>query len=181
MITLKDVDDLIDLTLEDCPDERLKIYMRRLMARRRTRPEKYADYFQAYKKVQADEPVKRDGAKDGSIPTHPFGDTPDLPESDVLKGCLTWLRAHHILCDRNNVGAGQMGSSGYHSYGIKDAGDIIGLLPNGTHFEIECKRGSGGKLSKGQQERWRNVVANNGLYFVIHGIGELEYYFEDLI
>lgn len=75
-----------------------------------------------------------------------------------------------------------MGASGYYSYGIRGAGDIIGELQNGMHFEIECKRGSGGRLSLEQQKRMRDVSQiREGYYFVVHGVEELEYYFKDLI
>lgn len=94
---------------------------------------------------------------------------------------MKWLRKHGIMCNRNNTGAGQMGTSGFYSYGIKNGGDIIGLLPTGQHFEIEVKRGKGGRLSKGQQKRMQDIRANNGLYFVVHGLSELEHYFEGLI
>ena len=73
------------------------------------------------------------------------------------------------------------GSSGFYSYGIKDGGDIQGLLSNGIHFEIECKRGKGGRLSKGQQKRMREIQESNGLYFVVHGVPELEYYMGEVI
>jgi len=73
------------------------------------------------------------------------------------------------------VGAGQA------VYGIKHAGDIIGILPNGVHFEIETKRGKGGKLSKGQQERMADVRATGGVYLVVHGVNELEFLMKGLI
>ena len=150
------------------------------VVKKQTRQQKIGDLFTAYKCIKGNKPVKRHGTKDGSIPTHPIIVVPEYPESEVLKFCLVWLRKHGILCNRNNVGAGEMGASGYYSYGIRGAGDIIGLLSNGTHFEIECKAGKGGRLSLAQQKRMRNIRDNNGLYFVVHGIEELEYYFEEL-
>lgn len=148
--------------------------------KRRTREQKIGDYFTAYKCIKENKPVKRDGAKDGSIPTHPVIVVPEYPESKVLGFCLDWLRKHRILCNRNNVGAGEMGTSGYYSYGIRGAGDIIGLLPNGIHFEVECKAGKGGRLSQQQQKRMRDIRKNGGVYLVIHGVEELEYFFEGL-
>jgi hypothetical protein len=121
--------------------------------------------------------------KDGSVMTKPiFNDMPDILESKVLEDCLAWLKSNRIFADRNNVGEGQLGcSDAYYRFGIKNGGDIIGCLPNGRHFEIECKRGRGGKWSKGQQERCVELRENNGLYFLVHGTEELEYYFRDLI
>lgn len=144
--------------------------------KRRTKSQKIKDYFDAFKCIQGDKKVKREGTKDGSIPTHPVVPVPDLSESQVLILCKEWLQKHGILCDRNNVGAGQMGTSGYYSYGIKDAGDLLDLLPNGIHYELECKRGNGGRLSLGQQKRMRQIRENNGIFLIIHGIQELEYY-----
>lgn len=144
--------------------------------KRRTRARKFVDYADAVKAINEGKKVKRSGTKDGSIATHPVVPVSDDPEVYVLNSCLHWLRANNILCDRNNVGAGQIGESGYYSYGIKDAGDITGLLRNGIHFEVECKRGKGGRLSVGQQKRMRLIRENNGLYFVVHSIEELEYY-----
>lgn len=149
--------------------------------KRRTKAEKIADCYTAYECLKEGKPVKRSGAKDGSVPTHPVVDVPDLPESEVLKECLAWLKQHGIYCSRNNVGAGDLTGRGYYaSYGIKNGGDIIGLTSSGQHFEIEIKRGKGGRLSKGQQKRQRNILDNNGIYLVSHGVEELEYYFKGI-
>jgi len=84
-----------------------------------------------------------------------------------------------VLADRLNVGAGHLeGTERFHTYGIPGAGDIIGLLPNGRHFEIECKAGKGGRLSKKQQERREKILNSNGIYVIIHGTNELEYYWK---
>lgn len=150
--------------------------------KRRTKAQKLKDCYDAFKCIREDKKVKREGTKDGSIATHPVIDIPiTKPEKFVLADCLTWLRQHNILCNRNNVGAGEMGASGYYSYGIRGAGDIIGLLKTGQHFEIECKRGNGGRLSLEQQKRMKQIRENNGLYFVVHGLEELEHYFKGLI
>lgn len=146
--------------------------------KRRTNAQKYGDYADAYKAIKEGKPVKRSRSKDGSIVTHPVVPVPaGVPEKFVLEKCLTWLKKKQIFCNRNNVGAGQMADrSGYYVYGIKDGGDLIGLLPDGRHFEIEAKRSNGGRLSLGQQKRMLKIRENNGLYFVVHGIKELEFY-----
>lgn len=113
--------------------------------------------------------------KDGSIATKPVVYCPDIPEKVVVRLCVGWLRWRRIKCDRHDVGSGDFGV-GYATYGIKTAGDIIGLLPDGTHLEIECKKGIGGRLSKGQQKRMEDIRNNNGIYLIIHGIPEIEYY-----
>jgi len=143
--------------------------------------EKNARLFELYR-AERDGVTFRPGAKDGSIPTHPVVPFPDIPESQVLSDCLAYLRARRIVCDRMNVGAGHLeGRDQFHTYGIPGAGDIMGLLRDGKHFEIECKRGKGGRLSKKQQERQEKVLQSNGVYVIVHGIPELEYYFKGLI
>jgi len=151
------------------------------MPKKRSRKEIYGDYAKAIGAIRKGQPVKRGCAKDGSIPTHPMFDKTDWTEAGVLKACIHWLRARGLVADRNNVGTGVMSTSGVHSYGIKGGGDIIGLLKNGRHFEVECKAGKGGRLSKNQRQRMYDIQTSNGLYFVVHSLEELKYYFKDLI
>ncbi len=151
------------------------------MVKTRSKAKTCNDLFDAFKAVREGKKVKRSGTKDGSIATHPVVPVLPLLEAQVLKQCLKWLKIKGILCNRNNVGSGQMGESGFYSYGIKNAGDIVGLLPSGQHFELEIKKGNGGRLSIGQQKRMKDIEKNNGLYFVVHGLPELEYYFAELI
>jgi hypothetical protein len=147
----------------------------------KTRTQKLAEAHTAYQAAKDRTKPKRQ-SKSG-IPTHPVVPCPDLPEREVLKQCLAWLRARRVFCDRHDCGSGP----GHARYGIKGAGDIIGIIPRrcnsliGQHFEIEVKRGRGGRLSKGQQERMRAVRAAGGVYEVVHGVEELEHYFRGLI
>ena len=154
--------------------------------KRRTRAQKFGDYADAVKAINEGKKVKRSGTKDGSIATHPVVPVvADRLEKDILRDCLIWLKTKRLICNRNNVGAGQIldatGVGNIYNYGIKNAGDIVGLLRNGRHFEIETKRGKGGRLSMGQQKRMQLIRGSNGLYFVVHGVEELEYYFKDLV
>ena len=151
------------------------------MARRRKKSEKLADCFDAFRCIRDDIKVKRSGAKDGSVPTHPVMPLPHIPEASVSRDCGEWFRVHGVMMGRNNTGAGAIGSSGFYVYGIKDGGDWIGLRKDGIHLEVECKKGKGGRLSPGQQQRWRDVEANNGIYLIIHGLAELEYYKEFIL
>jgi hypothetical protein len=140
----------------------------------KTRTQKLTEAHTAYQAAKQGTKPKRQ-SKSG-IPTHPVVPCPDLPEREVLKQCLAWLKARRILCDRHDCGSGP----GHARYGIKYSGDIHGYLPDGRGFEIECKRGIGGRLSKGQQERMWAVRASYGIYYVIHGVPELEHYFAEL-
>lgn len=117
--------------------------------------------------------------KDGSVKTVPVLKT-DQSEHQVLAECMSWLRRRNIIADRNNVGMFETGS-GPRRFGIKDAGDIIGLLPSGKHLEIECKRGSGGRLSVEQQKRQQRIIESRGIYLVIHSVAELESMIEPLL
>ena len=150
--------------------------------KRRTNKQKFADLADAYKCVKEGKKVKRLRTKDGSIATHPVMDIV-FPKSEkiVLSMCLEWLKHHHIFCRRSNVGAGEFGTSGYRVYGIVGSADITGLLPNGIRLEVECKAGKGGRLSANQQKWMKNIRSNSGIYLVVHGVEELEHYFEELI
>jgi hypothetical protein len=125
---------------------------------------------------------KPKGRKDGSVGTKPTVPCADVKEDVVLDEVTTWLSMHRILHDRNNTGMGDIGGNGRkYRYGIKDAGDIIGCLPNGKHYELELKRGRGGSWSEGQQKRCAKVELNNGVYLLIHGVPELETMFLPLL
>lgn len=151
--------------------------------KRQTRKQKFNDLANAYQQMRRGEPVKRIGAKDGSIATYPVVPVdPKKLECVVLVECLLWLNRHHVFCQRHDAGTFQNDRGQWGTYGIKGAGDIIGILkPDGRHFEIETKRGSGGRLDIGQQKRMKQVQENGGVYFICHGAEELEYYIGELI
>ena len=116
----------------------------------------------------------------GPISTHPAIPCPTKPEREVQAECIKWLRARRIFCDSHDCGSGDLGY-GWATYGIKGAGDIIGILPGGQHFEIECKTGKGGRLSVGQQKRMEDVRETGGVYLVVHGVEELEYLMKGIL
>lgn len=147
--------------------------------KRQTRAQKYNDLANAVKQMREGKPVKRIGRKDGSIVTKPVVPVRcPYPEKDVLHDCLVWLRRHHIFCNRHDAGTFQNSRGQWGAYGIKGSGDIHGMLKRhgGKHFEIECKHGGGGHLSLDQQKRMRNVLANDSLYFICHGVEELAHF-----
>lgn len=147
--------------------------------KKQTKKQKFFDLATAIGQIKRGEPVRRIGTKDGSIATHPvvYVDPKKL-ESDVLADCLGWLKMHHVFCNRHDSGSFRNDRSQWGTYGIKNSGDIHGMLSlhNGKHFEIETKRGSGGRQTEGQQKRMKDVRANDGLYFIIHGVEELIHY-----
>jgi len=119
------------------------------------------------------------GAKDGSIPTHPIIPVDNTKkEAQILRECLSWLKRRNVYCKRHDAGTFQNQFGQWGAYGIKGSGDIHGMLRKhgGKHYEIECKHGSGGHQNAGQRKRMREVRENNGLYFIVHGVEELEHY-----
>ena len=149
-----------------------------------TRKQKFNDLANAIGQIRKGEKVKRIGVKDGSITTHPVVPVnPKLLEHEVLADCLDWLIEHRVFCNRHDAGTFQNNRGQWGTYGIKGAGDIHGILKNhrGKHFEIETKRGSGGRLDVGQQKRMRDVRDSGGLYFVVHGVEELEHFMEEWV
>lgn len=149
--------------------------------KRRTKIQKFEDCFDAFKCIRENKKVKRSKAKDGSIPTRPIVTVNEnLTEAEVLSQCRVWLNKHGITCWRHDSGTFQNQFGQWGTYGIKGSGDIHGLLPNGIHFEIECKAGKGGRLAANQQKHKKQVKDSNGLYFIVHGKSELEYYFKNL-
>lgn len=136
------------------------------------RKQKLDDCYTAYIATKQGQRPKRE-AKDGSVPTHSVVPVPPLPEADVQDECVKWLKQHRIFHDTHDCGSGH----GHAIYGIKGAGDVIGILPGGKHFELEIKRGVGGRFSLIQQQRLQTVRDAKGFYFIIHGKEELEHYF----
>ncbi|KKL53431.1 hypothetical protein LCGC14_2275550, partial [marine sediment metagenome] len=136
--------------------------------KRRTKKQKFDDLADAIQCIREGKKVKRLRAKDGSIPTKPVVPCPYLPEHEVLGLCLGWLKKRKIFHNRMNNGTFEIGGR-WCTYGIKGAGDILGIIPGGRHFEVEVKKGKGGKLSVAQQKRMQDVRANGGLYVIVHG------------
>ena len=145
--------------------------------------QKFKDLANAIGQIRRGEKVKRVGAKDGSIRTHPVVlIDPEKLEREVLADCLSWLKKHHVFCQRHDSGSFQNEHGQWGCYGIINSGDIHGVVGEyGTHLEIECKRGSGGQLSAGQQKRQKDVNRANGIYYVIHGVEELEHYLGNIV
>jgi hypothetical protein len=150
--------------------------------KRQTKQDKFRDLANAVKQIREGKAVKRIGAKDGSIPTHPVVPVdPDLSEKEVQTACLHWLFKHGIYAKRCDSGSFRNDRNQWGTYGIVGSGDIHCILRNhnGKHLEIECKRGKGGRQSKQQQKRQRDVEYNNGVYLIIHGLPELIFLMEE--
>ena len=133
--------------------------------KQRTKALQYADIADAVKCINEGKKVKRSTYKDGSIPTKPVVVVDETKlERDVKADCLEWLKKHHVFCNLHGCGSFINEHGQQRMYGIKNSGDIHGMLSHydGKHFEIECKRGSGGRQSVGQQKRMKDVRDNGG-------------------
>lgn len=121
------------------------------------------------------------GRRDGGIRTKPVVPCEDLPEADVLKECISWLKKNRVGVKRMNVGAGDMtGRGDYRRYGIKGAADLL-CIYKGLHISVECKRGRGGVLSLNQQEHRDWVQRYGGEYIIAHGSEELEFFMSPIL
>jgi len=151
--------------------------------KRQTKKQRFADFSDAMICLKKGERPHRLGGrrKDGSIPTKPVIPIENpLPEKQVLAECLAWLKRTGIKADRLNNGS-FCTAAGWHTYGIMGGADIVGLLPNGRHLEVEVKKGLGGLLSVAQQKRMKEIQDNQGLFFVVHSVEELERRFNEQV
>ena len=94
-------------------------------------------------------------------------------EDVVLKQCLEYLKMNGIFCWRNNIGCAKVGNR-YMSFGLKGSSDILGILPNGCFFAVECKRERGGRLSEHQKEFLSKINENNGFAICVNSVYDLE-------
>ena len=121
---------------------------------------------------------------DGKAPTKPVVQCPPIPElgdDGVMERVTKWCEASRLLrMNRLNNGAGYLrGRAEYGSYGIPGGADLLGwVIGCGKHIEIECKAGEGGHLRVSQQERMLECWKDGGIYLVVHGVPELEYFID---
>ena len=121
------------------------------------------------------------GRKGGGIPTKPVVPCKDQSEADVTTECVSWLKRHRVGVKRMNVGAGDItGRGDFRSYGIKGASDVI-CIYKGLIIAIEFKKGKGGLLNENQQNFRDWVHRYEGVYLVIHGEPELEFFMPSIL
>ena len=108
-------------------------------------------------------------------------------ESDVLSGCLQWLRLKGVWCWRQNQGAIPVRGGGFRRFvGLKGVADILGVLPRtvcvagearpvtfGNLLAVEAKR-VGENLRADQEEFLRRVNELGGVGVCVHSVRELE-------
>jgi hypothetical protein len=106
-------------------------------------------------------------------------------ESDVLAGCLLYLKLKGVWCWRQNQGAIPLAGGGYRRFnGLKGLADILGILPCrlrvgegevtiGRLLAVEVKR-PGGKARPEQEEFLAKVNELGGLGLCVRSVAELE-------
>ena len=96
------------------------------------------------------------------------------PESEVLSGCLRYLKSRKIYHWRNNVGAVRIAPGRFMSFGKKGSSDILGILPGGRILCVECKASKNGRLSPEQKKFLSDVKELGALALVVRGWWELD-------
>lgn len=96
-----------------------------------------------------------------------------MKESEVLEGCIKYLRARGIFCFRNNVGATKVGTR-FIRFGYPGSSDILGIMPDGRFLAVECKREKGGRLSELQKAFLTAIQINGGVSIVARSVEELK-------
>lgn len=121
-----------------------------------------------------------------------------VPEREILAASLELLRKHPrvAFARRNNTGAGfllyrdtyerlvraghlKASEARYQTYGIKDGGDVIGMLIGGQLLNVECKSDRG-RLSDGQEAFGQAVANGGGLWIVNRSVDELVHLLADV-
>jgi len=93
-------------------------------------------------------------------------------EAVVLRDCLKALHAAGLFVWRNNTGT--LWANGQPvSFGTPGSPDILGILPDGRFFGVECKSITG-KQSAKQKKFEQRVRDNNGVYILARCVAGLD-------
>lgn len=95
-----------------------------------------------------------------------------VPEAVVLRGCLQFLTIQGIFHWRQNTGSTKIDDR-YVKFGEKGIADIIGILPDGVFFAVECKASTGGTQSIDQKKFQQKVDLSNGVYLLVNDLQRL--------
>lgn len=86
-------------------------------------------------------------------------------EAEIQAGIMGYLNTMKIFAWRNNTGGFSPRPGQFLRFGEPGSADILGVLPGGRFFAIECKRV--GKRATPLQAEWlAQVNENGGLGFV---------------
>jgi hypothetical protein len=102
-----------------------------------------------------------------------------MKETTIQNRIITKLQSNGVYCWRNNNGATfdpkmNGGRGGYRSnpQARKGVADIIGILPNGIHLEIEVKTETG-KQSADQAIHQKRVESLGGVYILARSVKDI--------
>jgi hypothetical protein len=98
------------------------------------------------------------------------------PEGAVVRAVLDYLDIRQILWIRNNSGVARPerkdGTKGFVRFGSVGSADIVGCLPGGRFFAVECKSGRG-KLTPAQVEFQKKTIREGGLHIVAYRVEDV--------
>jgi len=95
-----------------------------------------------------------------------------MSEASIQLKIIKFLQTNNIYCWRNanltryDPKTKQYLSNPQHKSGL---GDIVGLLPDGRHLEIEVKK-KGGRQSPHQLIHQKRIEQNNGIYILAYDV-----------
>ncbi|MCB2126041.1 MAG: VRR-NUC domain-containing protein [Rhodobacteraceae bacterium] len=90
----------------------------------------------------------------------------DKSESVILKECLLALSAAGLgICWRQNAGKVQTSKGHWIELGPEGIADIVGILPDGRIYFVECKTRTG--RQREAQKRWQKAVEALGAIYVV--------------
>ena len=87
-------------------------------------------------------------------------------ENEVLKECLDVLKSMGIFHWRQNTGSFRTQNGGFFRSSMPGVSDILGIMPDGRFFAVECKREHGGVVSDAQKFFLYAIQRNHGVAIV---------------
>jgi len=96
-----------------------------------------------------------------------------IPEAQVLRACLDYLRARGHMVIRVNNGAFKTERGGFfRSTDVRGCADIMGLTISGRGLAVECKSNTG-RQSPAQREFMDGFRNRGGLYVLARSVDDL--------
>ena len=102
-----------------------------------------------------------------------------MRESDIVRGCLDYLKLRRIMSWRQNAGVIPLPNGGVRFSGLRGVSDILGIWPQtcshgkqGVFLAVEVKTDVG-RVSEAQREFLKAVNDNGGLGLVVRSVDDL--------
>jgi hypothetical protein len=100
----------------------------------------------------------------------------EVPERDIQKAILQYLKLRGYECKRNNAGRIPIreGNRPQRWINVGDAGwpDIEGITKEGQYFGIEVKARTG-RLTPLQAERGKKIIETKAIWFVARSVDDV--------